>query len=247
MPKTNYPNSVVFNKTGWTEVIKKPDWYFDFVKFINETKEKFGEDSEQIANFNKAVRHFFEQTLLENKVALASNGPNLDVQRLPIDTVVIHHTSNQPGYRLSYMNAVHLLNIYAPYFANPTVREERELKGQAIWSNHLKDGKQVFWAYHWFVRMDGTFERLLDDSQIGWHAGNWEINKRSVGICLDNDYDDKDPDVELLKKLAEHIKKNYPQVKSDKIIGHREAREGTTCPGKNFLNGWKPLLLEYLR
>ena len=160
--------------------------------------------------------------------------------------IVIHHTSSEPGYRLSYMNAVHLLNIYAPHFSHPVAQEDQSLKGQAIWSNHLKNGKQVFWAYHWFMHMDGTFERLLDDGQIGWHAGNWGINKRSIGICLDNDYDKKDPSDKILKKLAEHIRKHYPQIKPEDIIGHKEAREGTTCPGNNFLDIWKTKLINYV-
>jgi N-acetyl-anhydromuramyl-L-alanine amidase AmpD len=145
------------------------------------------------------------------------------------------------------MNAVQLLNVYAPYFANPTDKREKSLQGQPIWSNHFKNNKQVFYLYHWLMRMDGTFERLLDDDQIGWHAGNWDINKRSIGICLDNDYENQDPTDEVLRKLAHHIKQNYPQIKPKNVIGHREARDGTICPGQNFLTIWKPKLLRYLQ
>jgi N-acetyl-anhydromuramyl-L-alanine amidase AmpD len=144
------------------------------------------------------------------------------------------------------MNAVQLLNIYAPYFMNPTVREERGLKGKAIWSGHFRDGSQSFLAYHWLMRADGQAKRLLDDNQIGWHAGNWKINRRSIAICLDNDYSEKDPDDELLKKLADFIRQNYPQIEPMNIIGHCEAREGTACPGKNWLTNWKIKLLNYV-
>ena len=178
---------------------------------------------------------------------MASKGPNLDEQRQPVDTIVIHHTSNHPGYRLTYLNAVHLLNIYAPYFANPIDQQEKSLKGEPLWSGHFKDGKQVFWGYHWLMRMDGTPTRLLDDNQLGWHAGNWEINRRSVAICLDNDYEKQNPSDNILQKLAAHIKDHYPNVESQNIIGHCEAREGTICPGGHFLSEWKPKLLERLR
>ncbi len=218
----------------------------EFVPYFKEAQQKLSEESNKADEFRKTIRHFFEKALLEDKVALADHGPNLDEQREPIDTVVIHHTSAEPGYRLSYMNATQLLNVYAPYFMNPTVREERQLKSTAIWSGHFRDGKPSFLIYHWLMRMDGTFERLLDDAQLGWHAGNWDINKRSIGICLDNDYEGRDPTDEILQKLAAHIKKYYPQISKEKIIGHREAREGTICPGANFLTIWKAKLLSYL-
>ena len=233
-----------FDEARWRKVIKQPDWYLKFLEFY-----KRGELSlrgEELDRFRYGCRQFFEEALQKDEVNLAQEGPNLDEQRLLVDTIVIHHTSNKPGYRLTYMNAVHLLNIYAPYFANPTDKREKSLKGKALWSGHFKTGNQVFWGYHWLMRMDSTFEKLLEDSQIGWHAGNWEINRRSVGICLDNDYEKHDPSGDILQKLAVHIKKHYPNIESQNIIGHHEVRADTICPGSNFLNNWKPRLLKYL-
>jgi hypothetical protein len=214
------------------------------VPYAEKVRKELAEDSEELEQFNKTVRSFFEKALQENQVTLAKTGPNLDEQREHIDTIVIHHTSAKPGYRLSYMNSTQLLNIYAPYFAHPTERE-RSLHGQPIWSNHLQNGKQVFYVYHWLLRMDGRFEQLLNDKQIGWHAGNWEINKRSIAICLDNDYEKQDPTDELLQILAKHIKTNYPKVTN--IIGHFEANPETICPGTNFKSTWKAKLLNYLK
>jgi hypothetical protein len=235
-----------FDHEYWQSIISKSTWYFDYAEFLKSAKNSLGEESEEFAKLRRKIREFFEQQLLANKVNLAKSGPDLDSGREPIDTIVIHHTSGKPGYRLSYMNAVQLTNIYAPYFANPTDKRERSLMGQPIWSGHFLEGKPSFIGYHWLMRMEGKFERLLKDDQIGWHAGNWNINKRSVGICLDNDYEDQDPSSEILQKLAVHIKNNYGFVKSDNIIGHREARKGTICPGTNFLSGWKKELLKYL-
>lgn len=239
-------NSFGFKPDHWLKAIKKPDWYREFIPWYQQKEKSLEGNTEQVKELRYLVRHFFEMALLDGKVALAGSGPDLDLQRLPVDTIVIHHTSNQPGYKLSYMNAVHLLNIYAPYFMNPTVREERDLKSTAIWSGHIKDGKPSFLAYHWFMRMDGSFERLLEDEELGWHAGNWEINKRSIGICLDNNYENKDPIDDILRKLATHIKKHYKAVNPQNIIGHSEARDGTTCPGKNFIPVWKKTLLKYV-
>lgn len=236
----------MFDEGYWAQVVQDPTWYFEYVQFISQVKNELGEKTEEFASLNKEVRHFFEKALLLGKVYLANAGPDLDKERQPVDTVVIHHTSAEPGYTLSYLNATHMLNVYAPYFANPNVKGEEDLKGKALWSGHFRDGKQVFWGYHWLMRMDGSFERLLDDNQLGWHAGNWGINRRSVAICLDNDYEKRDPADDILQKLAAHIKTYYPNISPQKIIGHCEARPGTICPGTNFLTGWKSKLVKYI-
>lgn len=256
-----------FDENYWSKIIEKPDWYMEFVPFADSAYKKLKDGSPERDHFTKTVRHFFETAFDEGRLALADRGPNLDEERQPVNTVVIHHTSSQPGYSLSFMNMTHLLNIYAKYYYQPRDDREKALRGQPIWSGHFRGGKPSFLAYHWLMRMDpvrgknlkksagsqgasrasnggdGRFERLLDDDQIGWHAGNWDINKRSVAICLDNDYEKQDPADEVLRRLAAHIKKHYPGCK---IIGHREARAGTICPGTNFLSAWKPKLLEYL-
>jgi len=237
---------VEFDEARWSSVIQRPDWYLEFNKFIADAKKKFGPESKELSQFNKSARHFFETALLEERVALAHEGPDLDVQRQPVDTIVIHHTSAQPGYRLSYLNAVHLLNIYVPYFSDPTILGEENLKGQPLWSGHFHDGKQVFWGYHWFMGMGGKLTRLLEDEQIGWHAGDWKTNCRSIGICLDNDYEKEDPNDTLLEKIANFIRQTYPAIEPNNIIGHCESNPETTCPGHNFIRGWKDKLLKYV-
>jgi hypothetical protein len=238
-----------FDQSYWEDLIKKPTWYFDYVQFRDKAVKALGEDSEELKDLTKKLRNFFEASLLAGRVALASEGPNLDQERQPIDTIVIHHTSAEPGERISYINATQLLNIYAPYFTDPTDPKEKFLKGQPLWSNHLKDDQPVFYGYHWLMRMNGNFERLLEDDQLGWHAANWDVNTRSIAICLDNDYEHQDPSEEILKKLAEFIAKNYSRVEAKNIIGHKEAAKAagkkTICPGGNFLDGWKNRLLEY--
>lgn len=241
MPDTG----LCFDENIWAKLIKQPLWYLDMAKFLKQAAKAMADDSTEYIELRQCIRKFFEQQLTAGNVALAIDGPNLDKDRLPIDTVVIHHTSAQPGYSLAYMESVQLLNIYAHHYANNKYKDERGLKTQAIWSGHFRAGKQTFLAYHWLMRMDGSFERLLDDHQIGWQAGNWDINKRSIAICLDNDYENHDPTTEILQKLANHIKAHYPNVNSARLIGHCEARRGTICPGTNFLDGWKSNLLSY--
>jgi hypothetical protein len=247
MPKKPKSSSATsFDTSYWAQKIKSPDWYLELVPYFQKQVKNLENKSAKQEQFRKTVRKFFEAALKEDKVALAESGPDLDQPRMPVDTIVIHHTSAKPGYELDFMNAVQLLNVYAPYFMAPSVKEERGLKGGAIWSGHFRHGKQVFWLYHWLMRMDGRFERLLADEELGWHSGNWEINKKSIAICLDNDYEKICPTDQTIGFLAEHIKQNYPKVDAKNIKGHCECREGTDCPGTHFITEWKPRLLEML-
>ncbi len=233
-------SNIVFDEKRWVEIIKRPDWYDEFNSFAEKAQLRKETKSQEDKDTRYKIRQFFEQALENDQVNIAKPAYNFDGERLPVDTIVIHHTSNNSRYRLSYLNAVHLLNIYVPAFA------KGDHKNKGIWSGHYNNGKQVFWSYHWFMLMDGKFERLLSDDKIGWHAGNWGINRRSIAICLDNDYDDRNPSDKILRKLAGFIKENYPDIKPTGIIGHCEARSGTTCPGKSFISSWKPKLLKYL-
>lgn len=238
-----------FYEAAWNAAISKPDWYLvlgDELKILQQQWEDSGDS--QRDDIKRAVRGYFERKLQAGEIALAESGEDMDAQREPVDTIVVHHTSAQPGYTLPQMNVVHLLNLYVPYYLNLPVVTEKHLKGTPIWSGHHDGaGKQVFYAYHWLVRMDGSVERLLADGQIGWHAGNWDINKRSVAICIDNDYTDSVPSDEVLKAVARLIGTHYGAVPLDRIFGHREVGKlPTICPGGQFEDVWKPELLKML-
>jgi N-acetyl-anhydromuramyl-L-alanine amidase AmpD len=125
------------------------------------------------------------------------------------------------------------------------------LRGEPIGSGHLRNGKQVFWPYHWIVRKDGRAERLLYDSEIGWHAGNWDINCRSVAIVLDNDYEESLPSRTELFAVASIVTRHYPGVSIGRVLGHQEVNPRTACPSKLFLDaagrkGWKSELLDLI-
>lgn len=240
-----------FDESKWRAAIAKPDWYGALYPEIKSLRRQWENSNEPNSTTIKSeVRKFFEAALLDNSLALAETGPNLDAERKPIDTIVIHHTSAEPGYRLSYMNAVQMLNVYVPYFNNPSesIPGEGRLKGSPLWSNHVRNGRTVFYLYHWLMRMDGKFERLLEDNELGWHAANWDINCRSVGICLDSNYERQDPSDDILQKLGSFIAEHYPKTLTTRIFGHREvSQHPTTCPGASFMGGWKLQLLEFVR
>lgn len=193
---------------------------------------------------------FVEHQLSAGNIFIGNDSGSFDVQRTGIDTVVIHHTSDPPGLSLARLSAIELIRLYAPYFASPTARENQPLKGQPIYSGHVRNGMQVFWPYHWIIRSDGSAERLLSDDEIGWHAGNWNVNCRSVAIVLDNDYQYGRPGRKELNALAHIIAVHYGRVTPRRVLGHREINPKTTCPSEIFLDGketgWKRNLLALL-
>lgn len=141
-----------------------------------------------------------------------------------------------------------LLRLYAPYYMNPHTKGEESLKGTPIYSGHVREGEQVFYPYHWIVRTNGSTERLLYDNEIGWHAGDWDVNRRSVAIALDNNYEDSEPSARELQSIAAIITEHYEAVSAENIVGHREINHKTTCPSNVFLgdDGWKGRLLRLL-
>ena len=232
--------SKYFDEQQWLEAIQHGDWYLrlssDLERLMKQAKEGGKKTSEEI---KEELYQFFENHLEKNDIALSKRGPNWDEERKPIDTIVIHHTKNPPGITWQRLSAMHLVTLYATYYASPYYEEEKNIKGQAIFSNHFRNNRQVFYSYHWLVRMDGSAEKLLNDNEIGWQAGSWEMNCRSIAICLDNDFESSSPSDLVLSSIAKLIKEKYPQVKLKNIIGHREVNPKTICPGNKFLSDWK--------
>jgi hypothetical protein len=232
----------------WRETLGKPNWYLllnDDFKRLERLAEKETDYAKRKQIKDKAYR-LVEEAVGTGRLPMAKMGDNLDAERKPIDTIVIHHTKNKPGMTLERLNAMQLLRIYGGYFTNPTDPKEKHLKGQPVWSGHFYNSKQVFWCYHWLVRENGISERILDDDYIGWHAGNWDINTRSVGICIDDDLSEKEPSEAVIQSIADTIHQNYPQVRKIKIIGHCEVNHNTECPGNLFIESWKNKLLDRL-
>lgn len=240
-----------FNEKEWEKLIQSPNWYLYFVPEYKKLVEAKQENREFYEKCKEQVYDFFEKHLEKGDIALGKTGPDWDEKRKPVDTIVIHHTDNEKPLSKTRLSAIPLLRLYANYYFKPYYKEEKSIQGQPIYSNHFRNGEQVFWTYHWIIRRDGSVERLLNDNEIGWHAGNWDVNTRSVAIVFDNNYENYTPSEAELKSVAHLISKYYPQVKKENIIGHLEVKRlakgpNTTCPGNKFIDGWKNILLEKL-
>lgn len=222
--------------------LQYPDWYIRLSDFLT-TKVFPIEDSPEI----KRKRHMFydlvDQMLMDNQIPLAKDGPDFDKERKPIDTIVIHHTDEDPNMKLSKLSAIGFVRQYGKDYLERNINGNY-VKGQPIWSGHFRNGKMVFFAYHFIVFENGKIERLLENKYIGWQSGDWDINTRSIAIVLAGDYKHKSPSDKQIRAIANIIKQKYSFVALDRIFGHREINPKTTCPGDTFLEGWKNILLE---
>ena len=234
-----------FQQSYWEEQLLYPDWY---VRLEDELQARFFpivHSDPQLKAYRNKVYALIANMVEKKRLPLAEHGPNLDIQRQPLQTIVIHHTEEAPDIDLGRLSAIGLIRQYAYQYLAGNVLGHR-VKRQPIWSGHFRQGSMVFFAYHWLVRSDGTAERLLEDEYIGWHAGNWEMNTHSIGIALSGNFEHAVPSLTQIEAVAHLINKHYPCLDSKHIIGHREVREGITCPGAYFLNGWKATLLQRL-
>ena len=241
----------IFDEKGWGEKIKNPLWYEDVPLVMKKMLGLKEQDDKLYEIERERIYQFFESQLALGNVFLGEAGKNFDDERKEIDTIVIHHTHGDSEITKERLSAMELLRLYAPFFANPTYEADKEIKGQPIFSGHFRGGKQVFYPYHWIIRKNGLAEQLLFDNEIGWHAGSWEINCRSIAIVFDNNYENGAPSRVELESVAKLIKEKYPNISKGRIFGHREINAKTTCPSNLFLSengnrGWKENLLELL-
>lgn len=231
-----------YTKKDLVKLFENPFWYMKIGKVFQEFKVQYErtEDSlekEKLSQERDDLVKFLGVLLKKGKVALGDTREfYFDYQRKPIDTIVIHHTSRESTTPIDFIEAMHLLNLYCTEFSN----KNNEYFEKPIFSGHLRNGKQTFLAYHYLIWPNGKFEQMLKDEYIGWHCGNWEINCRSIAISFHDDLEEKEP----TQKAIETAKNIIRRYKPKNILGHREIKPSTTCPGNKFLGegGWKEKL-----
>lgn len=229
----------------WEQQLRYPDWYVRLKDYLTSEIFPVVHDDPVL----KAERHLFyelvEKMLGNGQIPLAEAGPNLDSERQPIDTIVIHHTEEEPDIRLSKLSAIGFVRQYCKAYLEDDVWGHKGLKGQSIWSGHFRHGKMVFFAYQWLVRPDGKAQRLLEDRYIGRQSH--DLNLRSIGLALSGNYEHSTPPIEQIEASAKVIRNYYPSIDPARILGHLEVMPGRTCPGYKFLGGWKEILLESIK
>lgn len=235
-----------FQRAYWEERLRLPDWYHHLEPELSGFLFSVVHDDPQLKAWRHQIYELLGEMLTCGEVPLATTGPDLDRERQAVDTLVLHHTEEDPAIPLSKLSAIGLLRQYAFQYLENNVLGEA-VRGKPVWSGHFRQGQMVFFAYHWLLRPDGRCERLLEDRAIGWHAGNWDVNTRSVALAFSGNYEHATPPTVQLQAAAQLIKTHYPTIAPERILGHREVRANLTCPGEYFLTDWKARLLQMLQ
>lgn len=244
-------NNNCFNTKQWEKWIKEPLWYLNLAPEIQRILNLRDKDRNLYEKCKEEMYTFFENHLKRGDIFLGTEGKQWDKDKKPIDTIVIHHTSMPLRLTKERLSAVELARLYVSHYAYPS-ESDKDLIGQPIYSAHLREGKQVFYTYHWIIKTDGSSERLLLDNEIGWHIkDNEDLLSRSVALVFDNDYENSRPSDEELRAAAQIIKTYYSFVPKTQIFGHREINSYTVCPSNLFLSsqgikGWKEDLLNLI-
>lgn len=219
------------NLSKWEKELVYKDWY---IRLGNELELLMSREAS--SNNHHKLYSLVDRMLEKKLIPLSKRGPDFDKERAEIDTIVIHHSGNyiKNAHTLS---AIGFLRQYGyDYLHNYGLGHN--IYGKPVWSGHFLRGKQVFYAYHWVVMPNGQPKRLLKDRYISWHAGDWETNKRSIGIALSGDFEAKSPTKKQLVALQQLIERHYPFVKKKSILLHNQIDKNTKCPGRKFLEVW---------
>ncbi len=84
----------------------------------------------------------------------------------------------------------------------------------------------------YFIDRDGTcydVHQSVSEDDTAWHAGNWDVNCRSVGIeCVSAGEDFTESQIETLADLVQHLMRKYG-VPASRVIRHYDVT-GKLCP-----------------
>lgn len=128
-----------------------------------------------------------------------------------IKQIIIHHSATDPNWTIDKSEDV-IASSHKTTFNNPD-----------------SFGNQP--QYHYMVSLDGTSRNTRDTESVGWHCGNLEVNKVSLGICLLNDFrfnQLQTPQRSRLVILLKDLVAKY-NITRDNIKCHRDI-VATQCP-----------------
>lgn len=83
--------------------------------------------------------------------------------------------------------------------------------------------------YHYFIDKTGKLTQFRKEDEIGWHAGNWFVNKTSIGVCLAGNFQHETPTEEQLNALSK-LMHNLQDRHDAEWFFHKDIKS-TACPG----------------
>lgn len=94
-------------------------------------------------------------------------------------------------------------------------------------------------SYHYVIDNVGDVYQCLPETEVGYHAGNYPVNLKSIAVCLHGNFEVQEPTKKQLATLKAFItwvtteRPDLPLVVKKTVKGHRDIK-ATACPGKNI-------------
>lgn len=154
---------------------------------------------------------------------LPVKGTNGKMDLKKVNVLVVHHDA-----------------VYVP--ANGYNTMER-LKMEA--NDHIARGWSHI-SYHYVIDNLGDIYKCLPEDEVAYHCGNLAINKNSLAVKLDGNFEIQKPTAAQVKSLGDFIvwitsqRPDIPKIVKSSIKGHFQIKS-TACPGRNL----KPYLKKY--
>lgn len=139
-------------------------------------------------------------------------GSLLGGTRRPVTTIVVHHTAG---------------------VASDDIRQVSSEISRLHRRKFRKMGKSVglHVAYHFLITPNGKVWKTRDPDDVGHHAGNWNVNKYSIGICLAGDFSKHKPTRAQVQALDRLVRRLQGERRISKVIPHSYCR-ATLCCGE---------------
>lgn len=102
---------------------------------------------------------------------------------------------------------------------------------QAFNRGHIRRGWPGI-GYHFVIDSAGTIYHTTANTSITYHAGNWNVNKHSLGVCLIGKlhlWDPTEAQLLSLRRICRIL--NLPALPHYEIVG-------TVCPGRRWWKQW---------
>ncbi len=182
------------------------------------------------------------QTLQEGASATISTGESLQLSPQDVEVPQIFTARSSADYRRAVWRRAHRSNYTN---RNRGVKQidmiivhvaQGSYSGTINWFQY--SGSDV--SAHYVVGRKGQVAQCVHNEDIAWHAGNWNYNKKSIGIEHAGYAGDPNTWTDRMyrssAKLSAYLSRRFNiPVDRRHIIGHREVPGvNKTCPGRYF-------------
>lgn len=143
--------------------------------------------------------------------------------------------NERPAHVVIDMIVIHGISIPEGQFGNDNVI--------ALFQNRLKSKKDLKVSSHLYIRREGEVIQFVPFDLRAWHAGvssfygREDCNDYSIGIELEGADYIVYTDIQYikLKNIIKNLKKAYPSITDNRIVGHSDIAPGRkTDPGPLF-------------